>query len=355
VKKNHNPDMDRLLVKCLLNEATAAERGQVDEWCAAGAGNREYFEDFRLIWEESRRLAPAAVPDETGAWERFRRGGRFPVAKPEWDGVSPDVKPERGLASPGAKRGKGLVVPFRVRKSYAAAAVLILLAAGAGGWWVFSGRWPARSGDALLSLQTQSLPRTDTLPDGTVITLNQHSALQFPREFRGEDRTVELEGEGFFQVVHRGKQPFVVRMNGVTIRDLGTSFNVRSGREGTEVIVASGEVEVESGSGTVKAGAGERVFVPVGRSGPRKAPYADELYRYYQTKQFVCRNTPLWRLTEVLNEAYHADIVIEGKDARDLPLTATFRHEALDSLLPVIARTFGLTINRNGHTIILKK
>jgi ferric-dicitrate binding protein FerR (iron transport regulator) len=202
------------------------------------------------------------------------------------------------------------------------------------------------------------------LPDGSLVTLNKYSSLQFPGQFGDHSRVVYLKGEGFFQVVNQVRQPFIVKMNGVTIRDLGTSFNVRAGNGETEIIVETGEVQVESGPYVVKAGAGEKVIVGNSRTGsgqaadglyPRKTAAADELYQYYRTKQFICRNTPLGKLTEVLNEAYDVHIVIEGQALRDLPLTATFRNESLDSVLSVVARTFGLTLSRNGQEIMLKQ
>ena len=63
VKKNPNPAIDRLLVKCLLDEATTEEHAQVAAWTAADQEHQRYFEDFRRVWEESRRLAPAGVFD----------------------------------------------------------------------------------------------------------------------------------------------------------------------------------------------------------------------------------------------------------------------------------------------------
>ena len=164
-----------------------------------------------------------------------------------------------------------------------------------------------------------------------------------------------LKGEGFFQVVHHAQQPFIVTMNGVTIRDLGTSFNVKSRNGATEIIVETGEVEVVSGAYHVKAGAGERVDIPDSLMKPLKTPSVDELYQYYRTKEFVCRKTPLWKLADVLSEAYHVHIVIGSESIRELPLTTTFSNEDLDSILNIVTQTFSLTLERNGQEIILKQ
>ena len=343
VKKNPNPDIDRLLVKCLLGEATAEEHAQVAAWTAADQEHQRYFEDFRRVWEETSRLAPADAMDENAAWERFRQSERFPNARPE------------GFSEPEAHPGGQFRIPGPREKWALVAAALILLA-GIGTLWLVSNRSMKGGNDnSLLAVKTQALTRTDTLPDGTQVTLNAYSSLVFPQKFRQDARLVTLKGEGFFQVVHHAQQPFIVTMNGVTIRDLGTSFNVKSRNGATEIIVETGEVEVVSGAYHVKAGAGERVDIPDSLMKPLKTPSVDELYQYYRTKEFVCRKTPLWKLADVLSEAYHVHIVIGSESIRELPLTTTFSNEDLDSILNIVTQTFTLTLERNGQEIILKQ
>ena len=65
------------------------------------------------------------------------------------------------------------------------------------------------------------------LPDGTEVTLNSGSVLRYPNEFTGDKRTVELIGEGFFDVKKDTEHPFTVKMSaGNTVQVYGTKFNV---------------------------------------------------------------------------------------------------------------------------------
>jgi len=70
--KTNFTDIDELLVKQLTGEATGAEEVHVQQWLAADAANRKYFDQFKMIWEESARLASTTVVDENAAWDRFR-------------------------------------------------------------------------------------------------------------------------------------------------------------------------------------------------------------------------------------------------------------------------------------------
>jgi len=67
-----------------------------------------------------------------------------------------------------------------------------------------------------------------TLPDGTKVWLDAASSLTYPTAFTGGDRTVELTGEAYFEVVHDKKRRFTVKAGGQTIQDIGTHFNVNA-------------------------------------------------------------------------------------------------------------------------------
>lgn len=70
------------------------------------------------------------------------------------------------------------------------------------------------------------------LADGTKVWLNAASSLRFPTSFTGKDRTVELSGEGYFEVAHNANMPFHVKVNSVDrpmdVTVLGTHFNINS-------------------------------------------------------------------------------------------------------------------------------
>lgn len=66
------------------------------------------------------------------------------------------------------------------------------------------------------------------LPDGSRVWLNAASSLRFPAAFAGAQRTVELTGEGYFEVSHDAKKPFYVKVAGMEVEVLGTHFNINA-------------------------------------------------------------------------------------------------------------------------------
>ncbi|HYH56219.1 MAG TPA: FecR domain-containing protein [Anseongella sp.] len=328
---------DDLLVKHLLGEASDRERLRVEEWIRAAQANERHYEQLRLIWTESRKLAPSGQVDEDAAWERLRK--RIGASA-----LEERIAGQRAAKKPGAARE-----PLRWLRIAAGIALIFAL-----GWIIrflllegpLGSRAELASGQQVLE---------ETLPDGSRVVLNKNTVLRYPRGFSGESREVTLQGEAFFNVLPDKSKPFLIRVNDVTVRVTGTSFNVKSSRGNTEVIVETGTVRVSQRQQEVELKAGERATATGESAALVKASTQNALYKYYRTQEFDCNRTPLGELVEVLNEAYGVRIVVLDKELEQLPITAVFKNESLEQILAVISRTFDIEIEHQENRILLKR
>lgn len=91
-----------------------------------------------------------------------------------------------------------------------------------------------------------------TLSDGTKVWLNSASSIRFPVAFTGQERSVEITGEAYFEVAHNAAKPFIVRKvsDNTSVRVLGTHFNVNSydDEAALKVTLIEGAVRIESGN-----------------------------------------------------------------------------------------------------------
>lgn len=67
------------------------------------------------------------------------------------------------------------------------------------------------------------------LPDGSMVWINAATTLTYPASFTSSDtRTVELNGEAYFEVAKNKSQPFIVKTAKQELEVLGTHFNINS-------------------------------------------------------------------------------------------------------------------------------
>lgn len=204
-----------------------------------------------------------------------------------------------------------------------------------------------------LAISTANEVKIDTLSDGSIITLNKASTLSYPSQFKGDKRAVALKGEAFFNITPNKKKPFIISIDSIEVTVVGTSFNIKEEKGSTEVVVETGIVEVKSGRQKVELRAGERLVIQSGGN-LAKDKISDKLYNYYRSKEFVCDNTPLWKLVEVINKAYDSQVEIGREELRNLPMNATFNNESLDQVLNVISLTFDIKVTKRDNRIILE-
>lgn len=98
--------------------------------------------------------------------------------------------------------------------------------------------------------QTADNKKIIHLPDGSMVILNRHSSLRYAATGGSGTREVTLDGEAYFDIVHRPDDAFLVRTGKIVTRVLGTAFNIRaySTETSIQVTVDHGKVQVLRGA-----------------------------------------------------------------------------------------------------------
>lgn len=319
---------DSKLIKYLLQETDEMENKEVKQWIDADPDHQKQYQHIRLIWEKSLNAPLSNKIDVEEAWEDFknRRSRKRPFL------------------------GKQLFLGqwYKV----AAAFTLIFVAS----FLIYSNLMePDNQLISNLKLESTNKSISHTIFDGSTITLNKDSKLTFNQSIIDPYRKAKLiEGEAFFEVERNESRPFEVKVGAAKITVLGTSFNVKKQDEQLEVILKSGSVQVDFEDEVHIIKPGDRLFIDGIKGLLTITQVEDQLYNYYVGDYFEAHETPLWRVVEVLNQAYNSNIVIVNEHLRNLPLTTTFSNDSLDNNLEVLKATFGLTIVREPNRIVIK-
>lgn len=195
--------------------------------------------------------------------------------------------------------------------------------------------------DAQSDYHTVATPRGGTyqvlLEDGSKVWLNAASSIKFPSAFASSERIVELKGEAYFEIAKNSSRPFTVKVEGQSIRVLGTKFNVNSYTDENELTTTllEGSVRVSNQVGNVVLKAGEQSQGTLNQAIKLREvetseflAWKDGMFSFHRTDlQTVLRQFERWYNIDVTFEKDVPDIFFTGKIYRNLNLD-----EALNSL-----------------------
>jgi ferric-dicitrate binding protein FerR (iron transport regulator) len=118
-----------------------------------------------------------------------------------------------------------------VKWALSAAAVLTVFI---GGGCLYNGVTPAPS--MQVQVNTQEKKDSTVLPDGSLVTLDTTTSLQYSKRLSGKKRSVDLTGEAYFEVRSDSLNPFTVNIGGTKIIARGTAFNINGHADDSTVI-----------------------------------------------------------------------------------------------------------------------
>ena len=192
------------------------------------------------------------------------------------------------------------------------------------------------------------------LPDGSTGFLNSGSRLKYPVVFTNE-RTVELTGEAFFDVVHNNEVPFHVNTKNLDIKVLGTTFNVTANEceKTEEIVLQSGQVNVMSKSGEQLAIIlpNEQFSFNNERKSFTKNRVQASQYSSWKEGKLVFRNEDIQEMARRLSRWYNAEVVVDDRMLEDYTFHATFIDEPLDEVLKLILITTPITYKEERRII----
>lgn len=193
------------------------------------------------------------------------------------------------------------------------------------------------------------------LPDGTQLTLNSCSHVRYPNNFIGEERKIELEGEGYFQVHRNEKQPFIVSTRRFDVRVLGTCFDIKSysSDEVVSVEVESGKVQVDLPEAMMRLKGKEQVLINT-ISGEYSKRREDRPVAIWKKGGLRFNSTPIRDVAKELERVYNCRITFADGQFNNL-ISGEHDNKSLEAVLQSIEYTSGIRYKKEGNRILLHK
>jgi len=201
------------------------------------------------------------------------------------------------------------------------------------------------------------------LPDGSKIWLNNNSRLVYPKKFNKSEREVELIGEGYFEVQRNTKIPFIVKTSDVSIKVLGTKFNISAypNDKFIETTLISGKVTVQSNENPEVVSTlnpGESMTFDKLNNHTAITPVDTKFYTYWMKGEFVFRDEKFETLAKRIERIYNVEIIFEDPTLKEKTYTGDFKvDDNIYSILEIFKRSTSEPIEyiTDRNTITIRK
>jgi len=298
---------------------TATEQDEFSTWLAADARCREAWAEHRWGWDELDRLAGLqesmhAVPD-------------------------PDL-----LARPRRRQPIVWLWPM------AAAAAVAL------GFFFMPSReanLTEAAGQQVAAVEAPVIPLIEQreLPDGSIVKLNR-GAIVDVHYTETERRVILRKGEAHFQVKKDPSRPFYVEASGVSVRAVGTAFNVRMDSSSVEVLVTEGKVQVaaspeQAADAAPVLSANQRTvvylipFAPVPKVTPVQEEEIEEKLSW-QPKILDFSDAPVTEIVAEFNRRNEVRMAVSDPALQTMHLSAALRSDNVMGFVRLLENEFGV-------------
>jgi transmembrane sensor len=219
--------------------------------------------------------------------------------------------------------------------------------------------------------------RTLVLPDGSVIELNTDSAVDIA--YNRKSRLVTLaQGEAHFNVAKDPSRPFVVSVNNVAVRAVGTAFKIRLRNENIDVLVTEGRVRLDDKHHGVSLlppapaaaepavlAAGHRALIhapaPKQKGSAKPAVVTSvaeqEISRElaWQQKRLEFGPTPLSVIVAEFNRYNQHQLVLADAELNSLSVGGSFEASGYETLVRLLESSFEIRAERRAHETLLHR
>jgi Fe2+-dicitrate sensor, membrane component len=220
------------------------------------------------------------------------------------------------------------------------------------------------------------------LPDSTEVWLNADSRLVYKNDPSVAARVINFTGEAYFDVAEKAGRPFIIYANGIQIRVLGTSFNVRAypDEENTETALLEGMIEVtvdEHPRNKIYLRPGEKLSVrnhaaketSPGAVGPAAEEATSQKLLVSELKmdpealtapetswkenQLVFDGERFDKVMSKISRWYNVEIEVTNEELHGQRFTADFENKTIRQVLDALQYTAGFKYKLVGDTVYI--
>ena len=249
-----------------------------------------------------------------------------------------------------------VIIPFFRRTFFRVAALLLMLISlGTAAFFLinqgsFSKKIRVTTNNDIKNLEVD-------LPDGSKIFLNRNSELIYRSNFGKPNRRVKLTGEAFFDIAEDKSNPFIVDAGNVSVKVVGTSFNVITcnSESAVEVYVKTGKVMLSDINGSQSILLDPEYVGTIDAKRSQKIINNDPNYLSWNTGLLQYDGQKLDIVFRDLKRVYNMDIVADDPLILENTWTSPIDNQSQETIIRLICASFNLSYAKDGTVYHLSK
>lgn len=323
-----------LIIAKLEHTISSDDDQLLTEWLS-DSKHLQVYEEISALWKKVQERANGYAPQPALYWNQVAKQLNLP-----------SVQKER-------KRSYSIKTYYKV-----AVCAALLLASSLS--FYFGLEWNAGN-DILEQCYTNVNGKSQvTLPDGTIVWLHSNTTLAYKNDFKKNNRTVNLQGEAYFEVTKDKHNRFIVHTEGVDVAVYGTKFNVfsRPDKEGVNVSLLEGSVAFTTASNPQERflSPGEMVTYNKKSHETSITDVAVDMNAAWATPTVKFSNHSLEQICEVLSKRFDVNIQVDPELGKKYVYTFTLHDENVYEILELIASIHPINYSfKNDGSISITK
>ena len=323
-----------LITRCLNGSATEEDKQDLLNWINLSKENEKFYFTMKDLYE-------------AGSWKNLRYEAK---TTQNWDQLKTRIENNN------PEMTKKPVIFLQILKYAAVLAAGVLISA----MFLRPDKSKIINPDFTNQIVTGIGERTQlVLPDGTKVWVNSCSSVSYQYDYGTSTRSVYLEGEAYFKVAKNEKLPFIVHAAGVSVKALGTSFNVSAYDNDNELsaVLLEGSIsfeQMQSGNTEILK-PGEKISYSRTSKNFNIENVNAQAYVAWSTGETRFEHLKMEEITKRLQRIYHVTFILENEKIKNMHFTGTFRnYESLDQILKVINTNTNLNFKLVRDTVYMK-
>jgi hypothetical protein len=177
------------------------------------------------------------------------------------------------------------------------------------------------------------------LSDGSAVVLDAGSSITYPVTFKGNERSVEINGQAWFEIAKDAARPFFVKKGNKRVEVLGTQFNVHAYDDEVDsrITLVEGSIRVDNGTASNMLTPGQQAVLSNTSSGIRMVVNADvDEAIAWKNGQFEFRSSAIDQVLRDAARWYDIEIEYSGEKPTDTFTGGINRAATLTELLSIL-------------------